>query len=356
MARFINDRKQSYGKMPGSLIYLGTKKVEHTKLQLIHYTQEEIVESQPETLDECLTYVSANSVTWINIDGLHEEEMIQKLGQLFNIHELLLEDMLDTGQRPKITETDELLVVILKTLIFDEKINKLTTEQITLILNDSFLVTLQEDLVGDPFDPIRERIRKGKGRARRKSADYLTYLLLDAIVDNYLINIEILGDIIEKNEPFIFATKHPKGLMQKMYKHKTEINFLRKNIRPVKEIVLHLIKNESGFIDEENLKYFRDLSDLVAQASETIEIYQTMLNDQMVIYHANLDSKANEIMKVLTVFAAFFIPLTFVAGVYGMNFDVLPELHLRYGYLYFWILVIAIVAGLLVYFRKRKWF
>jgi magnesium transporter len=286
---------------------------------------------------------------------LHDAELIQHLGKLFKIHDILLEDMLDTGQRPKITETDDLMVVIVKVLDYDEENKKLSSEQISLILNDTYLITLQER-VGDHFDAIRQRIRKGKGRVRRKGADYLTYLVLDTIVDNYLINIEILGDVIEKNEPFIFATKQPRGLMQKMYKHKTEINFLRKNIRPVKEIVLHLIKNESGFIEEENLKYFRDLSDLVAQASETIEIYQTMLNDQMVIYHANLDSKANEIMKVLTVFAAFFIPLTFVAGVYGMNFDVFPELHLRYGYLYFWILVIAIVAGLLVYFRKRKWF
>ena len=144
--------------------------------------------------------------------------------------------------------------------------------------------------------------------------------------------------------------------MQEIYKHKTEINFLRKNIRPVKEIVIHLIENESGFIAEDNLKYFRDLNDLVVQASETIEIYQVMLNDQMMIYHATLDSRANEIMKVLTVFSAFFIPLTFVAGVYGTNFDYLPELHLKYGYLYFWILLIIIVIGLLIYFRKKKWF
>lgn len=355
MARFINDRKQSYGKMPGSLIHLGTKKVDQTKLRVVHYTHDEIVEKESKTLDDCLSYISKDSVTWINIDGLHDAEMIQKLGKLFKIHDILLEDMLDTGQRPKITETDELLVVILKMLNYDEKMNKLNSEQITIILNETYLITLQER-EGDLFDPIRERIRKGKGRARRKNADYLTYVLLDAIVDNYLIYIEMLGDFIEKNEPFIFAPIHQKGLMQKMYGHKTEINFLRKNIRPVKEIVSRLIENESDFLEDENLKYFRDLGDLVAQASDTIEIYQTMLNDQMLIYHANLDSKANEIMKVLTVFSAFFIPLTFIAGVYGMNFDFFPELHFKYGYLYVWILMIVIVLGLLVYFRKRKWF
>ena len=355
MARFINDRKQSAGKSPGALIHLGTKKIDHPRLRLFHYTQDEIVENEPETLEECHSFIGENSVTWINIDGLHDSELIQKVGKMFKIHDILLEDMLDTGQRPKVTETDDLMVVIIKVLDYDEKNKKLTSEQISLIQDDTYLITLQER-VGDHFDSIRERIRKGKGRVRRKNADYLTYLLLDAIVDSYLINIEILGDSIEKNEPFIFVPQHQKGLMQKMYKYKTEINFLRKNIRPVKEIVLHLIENESDFVEDENLKYFRDLSDLVTQASETIEIYQTMLNDQMNIYHANIDSKANEIMKVLTVFSAFFIPLTFVAGVYGMNFDHFPELHFKYGYLYVWILMISIVLGLLVYFRKRKWF
>ncbi|MDP2112474.1 MAG: magnesium/cobalt transporter CorA [Bacteroidota bacterium] len=354
MARFLNDRKKASGKIPGSLIHLGTKKIDRPKLLLMHYTKDELVETEPENLEDCQSHIAENSVTWINIDGLHDEEMMRKLGEQFNIHGLLLEDMLDTGQRPKFAETDELLVIILKALDYDEKTRKLSSEQISMILDDTYLITLQER-VGDQFDHIRDRIRKGNGRARRKSADYLTYVLLDTIVDNYLITIEVLGDIIEKMEPRIFIPKQ-KELMQEIYKHKTEINFLRKNIRPVKEIVLHLIENESGFIAEDNLKYFRDLNDLVVQASETIEIYQVMLNDQMMIYHASLDNRANEIMKVLTVFSAFFIPLTFFAGVYGMNFDNFPELRFEYGYLYFWIGMILITLALLVYFRRKKWF
>jgi magnesium transporter len=267
----------------------------------------------------------------------------------------LLEDMLNTDQRPKITETDNLLIVIMKIIDFDEQTKKLTSEQISFILSDSSLITLQERM-GDYFDPIRERISKGAGRLRRKGADYLTYALLDTIVDNYLINIEILGNIIEKTDSRIFQAKPQKGLMEEVYKHKTEINFLRKNIRPVKEIVHRLIENEAGFIAEDNLKYFHDLNDLVIQATETIEVYQTMLNDQLNIYHASLDSKANEIMKVLTIFSAFFIPMSFVAGVYGTNFDNLPELHLKYGYFYFWILLLLIVLSLAIYFKKRKWF
>ena len=280
--------------------------------------------------------------------------MIQKLGELFDIHNLLLEDMLDTGQRPKITETDKLLVVFLKALDYDEKNRKLNSEQISFILDKNYLITIQER-EGHYFDPIRERIRKSTGRLRRKSADYLAYVLLDTIVDNYLINIELFGSIIEKTESRIFLPNQ-KSLIQEIYKHKTEINFLRKNIRPVKEIVHHLIENESGFIADENLKYFRDLNDLIVQATETIEIYQTMLNDQMNLYHASLDNRANEIMKVLTVFSAFFIPMTFVAGVYGTNFENLPELHFKYGYLYFWMLMILIGLSLIIYFKKRKWF
>ncbi len=354
MARFLNDRHKASGKIPGSLIHLGTKKIENPLIRLISFTNENLIEIEPEHLEDCMPYISENSVSWISVYGLHDAEMIQKLGELFDIHSLLLEDMLNTDQRPKITENDKLLIIILKILDFNEKTNELTSDQISMILDDNYLITLQEK-EGHYFDAIRERMRKGTGRVRRKSADYLTYALLDTIVDNYLLNIEILGSIIEKTEERIFIPKQ-KGLIEEIYKHKTEINFLRKNIRPVKEILHHLIENESGFIEEENMKYFRDLNDLVVQATETVEIYQIMLNDQMNIYHANLDLRANEIMKVLTVFSAFFIPLTFVAGVYGMNFDNLPELHFKYGYLFFWILMILIVIGLVVYFRKRRWF
>lgn len=355
MSRFLYNRKEATGKMPGSLIHLGTKKLEKPRLRLINYTVDECTEPEPEKLEDCMPYLAEDTVSWINIDGLHDEALIQKMGELFDIHPLLLEDMLNTDQRPKIAETDKLLIVILKILEYDEKTKKLNSEQISLMLNDSFLITLQEK-VGNYFDPIRERIRKSSGRLRRKGADYLAYGLLDTIVDNYLINIELLGNIIEKTESHIFEPKPQKGLMEEVYKHKTEVNFLRKNIRPVKEIVHRLIENESGFIADDNLKYFHDLNDLIMQASETIEIYQMMLNDQLNIYHASLDSKANEIMKVLTIFSAFFIPLSFVAGVYGTNFDNLPELHFKYGYLYFWMLILAIVSSLVVYFKRRRWF
>jgi len=354
MARFLNDRKQALGKIPGSLIHLGIKKIENPLIRLINFTNETLIEKEPEHLEDCMPYLSENTVSWISVYGLHDAEMIQKLGELFEIHSLLLEDMLNTDQRPKITENDKLLIIILKILDFDEKTKELTSDQISLILDDNYLITLQEK-EGHYFDTIRERMRKGTGRVRRKGADYLTYVLLDTIVDNYLLNIEILGSIIEKTEGRIFIPKQ-KGLIEEIYKHKTEINFLRKNIRPVKEILHHLIENESGFIKEENMKYFRDLNDLVVQATETVEIYQIMLNDQMNIYHANLDLRANEIMKVLTVFSAFFIPLTFVAGVYGTNFEYLPEIKLKFGYLYFWMVLASITLSLTVYFKKRKWF
>lgn len=355
MARFLNNREKVIGEIPGSLIHLGTQRIEKTRLRFMDFTPEKLVELELENLEECLPYLSEKTVSWLNIYGLHDADLIRKLGELFDIHSLLLEDMLNTGQRPKVAETDKLMIVIMKVLNYDESSNKLHADQISFILDDNYLITLQEK-EGNHFEAIRERIRKGTGRVRRKGADYLSYVLLDAIVDNYLINIEKLGNLIEKTEARIFAEKQPKNLMQVMYKHKTEVNFLRKNIRPVKEIVHHLIENESGFIADDNLKYFNDLNDLVVQASETIEIYQMMLNDQMNIYHANMGSKSNEIMKVLTIFSAFFIPLTFVAGVYGTNFDNLPEIHFKYGYLYFWLLMIVITAGLVVYFRRRKWF
>jgi magnesium transporter len=354
MARFLNDRKKAKGGIPGSLIHLGTKKIETPIIRLINFNSEKLIEIKPEKLEDCLPFILENTVSWISAYGLHEEKMIQNLGELFEIHGILLEDMLNTDQRPKIAETDNLLIIILKMLDYNEKTSELSSNQISMILDENYLITLQEN-EGGYFDAIRERIRKGNGRVRRKGADYLAYLLLDTIVDNYLMNIELLGNIIEKTESRIFLPNQ-KGLIKEIYDHKTEINFLRKNIRPVKEIVHHLIENESGFIKDDNLKYFRDLNDLVVQATETIEIYQMMLNDQMNIYHANLDLRANEIMKVLTVFSAFFIPLTFVAGVYGTNFEYLPEIKLKFGYLYFWMLIVSVTMGLMVYFKKKKWF
>lgn len=355
MARFLYDRKAATGKMPGSLIHLGTRKIEKTQIRLISYSPENFSEETPESLEACKSLLKEDEVNWINIYGLHDSEFIQKMGEMFGIHGLLLEDMLNTDQRPKITETESQLIIILKFVEFDESSQKLRSEQISMVLQGSNLLTIQEK-VGHYFDPIRERIRKNVGRLRRKNADYLAYALLDTIVDSYLLNIEALGDSIEKTEAEIFSPVHSKKLIQRIYKHKTEVNFLRKNIRPVKEIVHYLIENESGFVTDDNPKYFKDLNDLIMQATETIEIYQNMLNDQMNIYHASLDSKANEIMKVLTIFSAFFIPLTFVAGIYGTNFEYLPEIHLRYGYLYFWIVLILITTGLIIYFRKRKWF
>ena len=354
MARFLNDRQKASGKIPGSLIHLGTKKIDKPLIRLTNFASDKLIEIEPEKLEDCMQYISDGTVSWISLYGLHDADMIQKLGELFEIHGLLLEDMLNTDQRPKITENDKLLIIILKILDFNDKTKELTSDQISLILDDNYLITLQEK-EGHYFDTIRERMRKGTGRVRRKGADYLTYVLLDTIVDNYLLNIEILGSIIEKTEGRIFIPKQ-KGLIEEIYKHKTEINFLRKNIRPVKEILHHLIENESGFIEDENMKYFRDLNDLVVQATETVEIYQIMLNDQMNIYHANLDLRANEIMKVLTVFSAFFIPLTFVAGVYGTNFEYLPEIKLKFGYLYFWIVLVLITLSLTIYFKRRKWF
>jgi len=355
MARFLNDRKKATGEIPGSLIHLGTQRIEKTRMRFIDFTPEKQIELELENLEDCLPYLAENTVSWLNIYGLHDAGLVRKLGELFEIHSLLLEDMLNTGQRPKIAETDKLMVVIMKVLNYDESNNKLYADQVSFILDDNYLITLQEK-EGAHFEAIRERIRKGTGRVRRKGADYLAYVLMDTIADNYLINIEKIGSLIEKTESRIFAAKQPKNLIQVIYKYKTEINFLRKNIRPVKEIVHHLIENESGFIAEDNLKYFNDLDDLIEQASETIEIYQAMLNDQMNIYHANMGAKANETMKVLTIFSAFFIPLTFVAGVYGTNFEYLPEIKLKFGYLYFWLLLITITLGLVIYFKKRKWF
>jgi magnesium transporter len=292
-------------------------------------------------------------VSWVNIDGLHDHETISKMGKVFNIHSLLLEDIMNTDQRPKTIELDDRYIIIVKILNYDEDIETIGSEQLAFVFSKNYLLTIKEKS-GLYFESVRERIRGSKGRIRKLGSDYLCFALLDTIVDNYLILIEAIGDKIEQIDKELFNGNNS-DLVERIYKHKMEINFLRKSIRPIKEIIAILLQDDTNLISEENMKYYHDLNDLAIQATEAIEVYHSMLIDQLGIYHTNMSNKSNEIMKVLTIFAAIFIPLTFVAGIYGTNFEYFPELKLRYGYLYFWIVMIVIAMVLLNYFRRKKW-
>lgn len=353
MARFLKKKNGSIGQAPGSLVFIGSQKVEETKIRLIDYDKSFLQEMELHDIEESGKYKTTDTVTWLNLYGLHDIELIREIGRMFDIHPLTLEDILNTGQRPKMEEFDDYLFFVLKMLHFDKEKEIVVSEQLSIILGRAFLITFQEQ-PGDVFEPVRERIRKQKGRIRATGIDYLAYALLDTIVDNYMVLVERLGSKIEDVEEEILADPSPE-VLEKINNYKREMNYLRKLIRPVREFILQLAKLDSDLISEQTSFFLKDLQDLITQTTETIDTYREMLSDHLNIYNTSVSNKLNEIMKILTVFAAIFIPLTFMAGIYGTNFEYLPELHFRYSYFIFWGVMI-LVAGLMVrFFKRKKW-
>ncbi len=353
MARFIKSRKKSQGSMPGSLIFIGNRKMEKTEIHLMTYNKEQVWEQMVERVEDIPEAVPGESILWVNIYGLQDTVLIGKAGERFLIPSLELEDILNTDQRPKMVENEKNISLFLKVLEYNKDIKKVTGDQITIVLGESFVVTFQEKR-GHYFEPVRERIRNGRGRIRNKGADYLTYVLVDTLVDGYIHNIENLGSFIEDFEHEVLHNSN-QSTLENIYRFKTNIGFIRKSIFPLKETMLFLNKTESKLIHEDTFSFLKDLLDLTTQALETTEIYHNITIDYLNIYHSNIANRTTEVMKVLTIFASIFIPLTFIAGVYGTNFDYLPELHFKYSYFIMWGIMIVIVAIMLVFFSKKKW-
>jgi magnesium transporter len=353
MARFIKDRSVTKGLAPGSLVFIGKQKMDKPDLKLMAYDKEHLIEKQIGSLSEIQAYTHKDGVTWLNINGIHDIDLIKALGDYFSISPMLLEDILNTDQRPKFESFENHDAFILKMIHFDEALQKIVVEQVSLILGEHFVITLQERK-GDVFAGVRERIRNKKGRVRLNDNDYLLYALMDAIADNYSIAIEIVGRKIDDLERKLFQYNE-KGLAEEIYTLKTELNYLRKSVRPVKDVVNIYLKAESPFFQEKNLVYLRDLNDLITHSAESIELYNSLVSDQLNIYNTNMSNSLNQVMKVLTIFASIFIPLTFLAGIYGMNFEYIPELKYQYSYPIFWGIVIVIGLALVIYFRKKKW-
>jgi magnesium transporter len=353
MARFLKNRRKSHGEAPGSLIFIGRQKMEKSRIRVIQYNKENLVEKELDKIEDAISFIKKDCVTWINVDGLQDIGLMEKLEKRFKLSSLALEDMLNTDQRPKFLEDQNNAIIILKAFSYDKDSTTLHSEQISFILGIDYLITLQER-VGDFFEPVRERIRKNMGRIRTSGPDYLFYSLFDTLVDSYIVNIEALGDLIEEQEQVILK-KPDKKIIEDIYRHKTEISYMRKSVRPVKEIMTHLMKSDSKLIHRKTFTFLHDLDDLVTQALEAVEIYYTMVSDQLTVYHTNISNRVNDVMKVLTIFASIFIPLTFIAGIYGTNFDYLPELHFRWAY-FAMLGVMACTAGvMLLYFKRKKW-
>ena len=353
MTRIRKKISKTAGNMPGELVYIGEKRADEVKISFIDYDQNNLQERESVNVDEILTFKNTPSVSWINIDGLHELEIIEKIGSNFGMHPLTLEDIVNTGQRPKYEDFEGYIFVVLKMIMFDDEKNAVISEQVSLILGANFVISFQERK-GDVFDSVRERIRNAKGRIRKMGADYLAYSLLDAVVDNYFSVLEKLGDKIEDLEEELISNPMPRTL-QAIHNLKRDTIFLRKAVWPLREVVGSLDRAECKLIKKSTSIFLRDLYDHTIQTIDTIETFRDMVSGILDIYMSSVSNRMNEIMKVLTIFAAIFIPLTFMAGIYGMNFEFMPELKWKYGYFVLLGLMAIVGFGLLYYFRRKKW-
>jgi len=356
---FIKRQSDKLGLSPGSYVFIGEKKQEKVQINLMDYNEEHQEFKFIETIDDALSYKTNNNITWINVYGLHDDEILKKIESHFDIHLLVMEDILNTAQRPKIEINQDYIFVVAKMIYFDQKNYELITEQISLILHDNYILCFQEKL-GDFFNPLRERIKNSLGRIRKSGVDYLAYAILDMIVDNYFLTLEKLGDQIENIDEEIIDNTDSE-ISQKINMLKRTLIYLRKNIWPLREVINTITRDEIPYFKKKTIPFLRDLYDHIIQVIDTTESYREIVNGLLDMYMTNISNKMNEVMKVLTIIATIFIPLSFLAGVYGMNFDTsaspfnLPELHYKYGYLVFWGLVVLIGGGLLAFFKKKKW-
>ncbi len=353
MPKLVKKRSPKAGLPPGTPVHIGEKKDQKTRVTLLEYDDQNLVQKDLPISEEGYLFKEAPAVTWINVEGIQQVEILQKLGSCLRLHPLVLEDILNTDQRPKIEDYGEDLFIVLKMLSYDERADEIKAEQISLILRPQVVLSFQEK-EEDTFAPIKERLRNGRGRLRKMGADYLAYTLLDIIVDHYFGVLEKLGERIEVLEESLL-TDPAAPTLKKIRELKREMLLLRKGVWPLREVISTLERGEFSLIQENTRIYLRDVYDHTIQIMDTVEILRDMLSGMLDIYLSSINNRMNAVMKVLTIIATIFMPLTFLAGVYGMNFKHMPELDWRWGYPLAWLLMISITAIMLIFFRRKKW-
>jgi magnesium transporter len=336
----------------------GEKTADMPKITVIDYDDQHYDEMEAKDVAQCFAFKNKPSVTWINIDGLHQVDVLEKLGNCYGIHPLVLEDIL-TDQRPKIEDYDNYIFIVLKMLYYDEKgddemgDSKIDMDQVSMILGPNFIISFKEKEV-DVFNPLRERLRTAKGRIRKQGADYLAYSMIDAIVDHYFVIMEKLGDRFEDLEDAVVSNPEP-GILPTIYNLKRDMLFLRKSVWPLREAISRMQRTDSPLITEPTKIYLRDVYDHTIQVIENIETFRDMSASLLETYLSSLSNKLNEVIKLLTIISTIFIPLTFLAGLYGMNFRFMPELESQWGYPAVLILMLLVVVTMMAYFRKKEW-
>ncbi len=359
MARLYGRDSRKKGMMPGSVVYVGKHRTEPVDISITDYSAEELREITVEQIEDTFGYRDTKSISWINVEGIHDVSIVEKIGARFGVHPLVLEDIVNTGHRPKFEEGTDYLFLVLKMLRPGDDNSRIVGEQVSVLWGDGWVVTFQES-PGDVFEPVRQRMRRTIPRVRFMDTDYLAYALVDAIVDNYFILLEQLGERIELLEDELSENPSAKSL-ETIRELKHQLIYMRKTIWPLREAVSGLERTESSLLHSGTRPYLRDLYEHVIQVIDTVETFRDMVSGLLDLYHTGVSNRMNEIMKVLTIFASIFIPLGFLAGVYGMNFDTqisdlnMPELTLPFGYILFWVLAASIAGGLLWYFRRKNW-
>ncbi len=350
----VKDRTDKVNMPPGTIMHIGEKKAETVKITIIDYDENNFQERQVQNIEESFQFKQTPSVTWINIDGLHDVSIIEKIGQHFELHPLVLEDIVTTGQRPKIEDYETYIFIVLKMLSYNMELNAIQSEQVSVVLGKNYVISFQESAGGDVFDTMRDRIRTSKGKIRKMAADYLAYSLIDAVVDHYFLILERLTEQIEDLEDeLVEASSNETGTHIRALKR--ELIFLRKSVWPLREVVGALARTESDLVAKSTEPYLRDVYDHTVQVIDTVETFRDMASVMLECYLSSISNRLNAIMKVLTVIATIFMPLTFITGIYGMNFKFMPELEWQYGYFFVWVVITVITGGMLFYFSRKKW-
>ncbi|MDR7666259.1 magnesium/cobalt transporter CorA [Methanosarcina sp. Z-7115] len=352
--RTFGKNESNIGLAPGTLVHVGEKKAEKVVIKILAYNSEKLIEKKLETVEDCLAFKDQPDINlWINVDGLDRVDIIEKLGNYFNIHPLTLEDVLNTGQRPKTEDYESYIYTVLKMILLDTKKEEITLDQVSIILGPNYILSFQER-EGDVFDPVRERFKNPASRLRKNGVDHLAYSLIDAIVDNYFLILEHFGEEIENLEEGLIIQPRPETL-KAVQKYKRDMITLRKSVWPLRELINGLQRVESDLIKETTRIYLRDIYDHTIQVIDSVEDFRDILSSMVDIYLSSISYRMNDVMKVLTVIATIFIPLTFIAGVYGMNFEYMPELKWRWGYPAIMLAMSLIGVSMFAYFKKRRW-
>ena len=350
----ISQPSRKIGLPPGSIVYVGEQKVEKVKITLTEYDEKEYETYEIKSVDEIEPFTDTPQVTWVNVSGLHETNFLKEIGERFKIHPLVLEDILNTDTRPKIEITDDYLFAVMKLFIYNEEQKIFESEQISFILGGNFVFSFVEKS-DEIFNPVRDRIFSQLGKIRKRGSDYLLYALMDIVVDYYFLVLEKIEERIELLDEEVINDPE-NNLAGKIYNLKNLLLVLRRSVMPMREIVNQLIKDEGDLMEESIEPYLRDLYDHVIHIYETLEVQREITAGLMETYLSMMSNKMNEVMKVLTVIATIFIPLTFIVGIYGMNFKFMPELDVPWAYYAVWGVMISIVIGMVIYFRRKKWF